>query len=370
MTALVTSHTDMTRMIKFPSIEQFRNIVHNVTSRAQWVGKDENGNSIYDTSRPLPTLKFEGTIKLHGTNAGVALDDEGNTWCQSRENIITPLSDNAGFATYVHGQRDAFAELFKQATLCKPLHPGEAMLIFGEWCGGNIQKGVGITQLPKMFVIFGIARIVEDERQWFESDEVQLVHQRASSHCNAFPNNIFSIYQFPHYEIEIDFARPQDIQQQLSDMTIAVEEECPVAKQLGATPEKGPMIGEGIVWKCVTPGYNNSGYWFKVKGEKHAAKTKVKTFTPVDAERVDKINALAVQVTPDWRLEQMLQETFNMLNGGQPDIKRMGDFIKAVMQDIVKEDLDLIAGAGFSMKDVNGAISKIARDYMLKQLEF
>jgi hypothetical protein len=28
--------------------------------------------------------------------------------------------------------------------------------IYGEWCGGNIQKGVGITNLEKSFFIFGV----------------------------------------------------------------------------------------------------------------------------------------------------------------------------------------------------------------------
>lgn len=359
------------QLIKFPSIEQFRNIVHNVTSRAQWVGKDANGDSVYDTSKPLPKLQFRGTVKLHGTNAAIAQDVEGTVWCQSRTNVITPQSDNAGFAMFEHLNHSMFTTMFEQARLCKQISGEQAIVIFGEWCGSGIQKGIGLTQLPKMFVIFGIARVDgEGEREWFTPDEVRIVYERTQDHSSAFPSNVHYIYQFPTYLVEIDFARPQDIQQLLSDLTIAVEDECPVAKQLGATPENGAMVGEGIVWQCVNAGYENSGYWFKVKGEKHAPKSKMKTFNPVDAERVDAINDLAAQVTPEWRLEQMLQETFNTLNGGLLDIKRMGDYIKAVMQDIVKEDLDIIAASGFTMKEVNGSISKIARDFMLKQMEF
>ena len=33
------------------------------------------------------------------------------------------------------------------------------MLIYGEWCGAGIQKKVGLTQFPKMFVVFGMARV-------------------------------------------------------------------------------------------------------------------------------------------------------------------------------------------------------------------
>lgn len=54
------------RMIKFPSISQFRNVVHTVVSRAQYVGKDENVEPVFDEAKPLPVLPFQGTTKLHG----------------------------------------------------------------------------------------------------------------------------------------------------------------------------------------------------------------------------------------------------------------------------------------------------------------
>jgi RNA ligase len=359
------------RMIKFPSIEQFRNVVHNVTSRAHYAGKDELGNVIYDTSKPLPTLAFQGTVKLHGTNAGIACDAEGTVWCQSRENIITPMSDNAGFAMYVEANKVFYRELLNQAMLAYSLHNDEALLIFGEWCGGNIQKKVAITQFPKMFVIFGMARVdAEGQKEWFLPDEIRIVCERTHDQLGVWLDSVHHIYEFPTWEVEIDFARPHDIQNHLVDLTIAVEQECPVGKQLGATIEKGPMIGEGIVWKCVTSGYEDSGNWFKVKGELHQQASKVKTLNPVDVERIDAIHNLAVQVTPEWRLEQMFQQTFDTLNGGQPDIKRMGDYIKAVMADVMKEELDTVAASGFTTKEVTGSISKIARDYLLKQLEF
>lgn len=361
----------MVKMIKFPSIGQFRNVVHHVTSRAQWVGKDENGDSIYDTSRPLPKLKFRGSIKLHGTNASVVMDHEGTVWCQSRENIITPLSDNAGFAAFVHANRRSVVAMLDHAKRVKAITDDQVVAVFGEWCGGNIQSGVGLSQLPKMFVVAAIARVDADgTREWFSDLEVQNVVEQAAGSISDFAANIHNIHEFPTYTVEIDFARPHDVQQTLSDLTIAVEDQCPVAKHFGATPEKGSIIGEGIVWVCVTPGYEDSGYWFKVKGEKHAAKTRVKTLTPVDVARVDAIQEIAVRVTPDWRLDQMLQETFDTLNGGVLDIKRMGDYIKAVIQDVVKEDLDVIVDAGFTVKDVSGSISKIARDFMFNRMKF
>lgn len=245
------------------------------------------------------------------------------------------------------------------------------MLIFGEWCGGNIQKNIAISQFSKMFVIFGMARVdAEGEKEWFTPGEIQAVFGRTVDFMNdGTPTNLYTIYQFPTYEVEIDFNRPHDLQNKLVDLTIEVETECPVGKALGATPEKGPIIGEGIVWKCITPGYEDSGNWFKVKGEKHAAKSKVLKLSTVDVERQDAINALAVQVTPEWRLEQMMQQTFDTLNGGLLDIKKMGEYIHAVMTDVLKEDIDLIAACGFTTKEVTSPIGNIARKYLMTQLK-
>jgi hypothetical protein len=238
-------------------------------------------------------------------------------------------------------------------------------MVFGEWCGGNIQKAVAITQLPKMFVVFGIALVdAEEKRFWLDSEFVKQACDRVFVGTPALK----CIYDFPCYTMEIDFARPHDYQNPLSELTLKVEEECPVGKALGANPEKGPMTGEGIVWKCITSGFRSSKYWFKVKGEEHAAGNKVNTLAQVDVQRIDDIQKLAVQLTPNWRLDQMFQKTFDTLNGGQPHITGTGEYIKNVMQDILKEELPVIAASGFNTKEITGAVSKIARTYFLAKL--
>lgn len=231
------------RMIKFPSIEQYRNVVHNVTSRTRYVGKDANGDPVYDQDRTLPTLKFQGTVKLHGTNAGVACNAAGKLWCQSREKIITPVADNAGFAMYVQRFEAYFNTLLAQARLVKQIGGEQAILVFGEWCGGSIQKKVAITQFDKMFVVFGVARVDEQgQKEWFTDAEIRIMFERAEDQSGYGLTNLFHIYQFPTYEIEIDFNRPHEAQNRLVEMTIAVENECPVAKQLGATADKGTIF--------------------------------------------------------------------------------------------------------------------------------
>jgi len=83
----------MKKHISFPSIEQFRHVVASVNRQANYVGADVNGDAIYDPNLPKPVLTFKGTVKLHGTNAGVCYNNEDGFWIQSRENIITPTSE-------------------------------------------------------------------------------------------------------------------------------------------------------------------------------------------------------------------------------------------------------------------------------------
>lgn len=45
-------------MKKFPSLVQFRNIIHTVKTNHDYQGKDENGNPIYLSNSSYPTLSF------------------------------------------------------------------------------------------------------------------------------------------------------------------------------------------------------------------------------------------------------------------------------------------------------------------------
>ena len=58
------------KVYKMPSIEQFRNVIQEVTHRARYRGEDEQNQPIYEDCE-LPTLTFRGSVKMHGTNAGI-----------------------------------------------------------------------------------------------------------------------------------------------------------------------------------------------------------------------------------------------------------------------------------------------------------
>jgi hypothetical protein len=257
----------MKKIIKFPSIDQFRTVVSNVNRHFNFVGLDDNGEAIYDPTLLKPTLKFKGTVKLHGTNAGVSYNSESGLWAQSRENIITPQHDNAGFAFFAHTHETEFLKMFFDVATKEDIDLNKNTIsIYGEWAGEGIQKGVGISEIPKSFFIFGVKITPHTET---EEELRSPAYWVDSSYLRNNELRIFNIEDFTTYEMEIDFNMPQLVQNDLSDLTIGVESECPVAKYFGISG-----IGEGIVWTCEFKGIVHR---MKVKGEKHSS-SKVKFY--------------------------------------------------------------------------------------------
>lgn len=344
----------------FPSIEQFRNIVRQVRDTCEY------------HQLPLPKIWFKGTVKIHGTNAGIVNDvNTGEIWTQSREQLITPKQDNAGFAAFVFKPDNhiLFTKLFKKAQdLCveEGILPGFTHIaIFGEWCGKGIMKNVAVNQLEKRFVVFGI-RVIKYEGEnedgaiqtleWLTDSQVRQVIEIHSDH------NVFNIYTFKNWSIQIDFANPELSVNKMVELTNEVEAECPVGAAFGAIG-----VGEGIVWKAITdfndPFPNLDRLIFKVKGAKHSdSHTKVQA--EVDVEKVASIKAFANVVVTDHRLEKMVEKLKEA--GIEVDVKNTGEFLKLVGQDVIKEETDRLEASGFVWKDVAGAVNNTAKQWWMK----
>lgn len=342
-------------MIKFPSIEQFRNVIRHVKTHAQYAGRDENGDAIIDQSRPIPTLKFRGTVKLHGTNAGIVYDVDTDTFTyQSRERVLELTSDNAGFMLNMMRHENVWRDVAWQAMreIFVPEQKITKVAIFGEWCGSGIQKGVALTELPKMFVVFAVKVVFEDEStKWLPIGEIDL---------HLPEDKLFNIDTFPTYEIDVDFNHPELAQNKMIEITEEVEKECPVGKYFGVSG-----IGEGVVWTCVSDGWNDSGTWFKVKGEKHSV-SKVRTLAAVDVEAVANLKAFVDSVVTEARLEQGLD---NLVHEQlKPfEMTSMGDFLRWVYNDVLKEETDTIVANGIDPKKLGGAIANVARPWFVKK---
>ena len=195
--------------------------------------------------------------------------------------------------------------------------------VYGEWCGQGIQKGVAISALTKMFVIFSI----NVNGNWIDGKTLPSMKFEGAG--------IYDINDFTNYECLIDFEQPELAQAWLAAITENVENECPVGATFGVIG-----VGEGVVWRCADSGYNSSEYWFKVKGEKHSA-TKVKTLAAVDVDSIKLVTDFVSAAVTENRLEQGLK---NIVNEQKKtfEMGSIGDFIRWVYNDIIKEESDVI----------------------------
>jgi hypothetical protein len=342
----------MKKLISMPKIPQFRNIIREISHTSRFVGIDAEENPIYNNN-PLPTLHAVGTVKLHGTNGSVCFNAWDGLWAQSKNNIITPLKDNAGFACFVEKNSIEFINMIHSSIPEEINFSKETVSIYGEWAGKGIQAGVGISQLEKKFYIFGVKISPFDDSipaYWIDSDVFDLKKY----------DDIFHIKDFAIFKLDIDFNEPMLFNNVMVEMVLGVEKECPVAKNFGVSG-----IGEGIVFEII---YNGITYRWKMKGDKHAGISKVKKVQKVDDEKLQKIIDVVEIVTPEWRLSQMYNETFDTINGGSGDIKKTGDYLRAVIRDIMAEDIDVILDVDLTPKDVNQRISRKARDWFIEKL--
>jgi len=346
------------RFTKYPSIDQFRSVVKEVNLHFGEAGLSREVH---------PTVTFDGTVKLHGTNAGVgwSLDSSDSLITQSRNRLISVSDDNAGFARFC-SQSEVQGELkCLMIALAEMVPPqkGESLHLFGEWCGRGIQTGVAIAQLDPMYVIFGAAYCSDKEdegKRWFSAEHIKRL-------CPNPECRIYQIYQFPHWTREIKFCQPElgQIQNELGKITEEVEAECPVAKHFGVSG-----VGEGVVWiaNILSPYSGKTHHLrFKVKGEKHSV-SKVRTLAAVDVEKLKNITDFIEYAVTQNRLEQGYDELFTK-TGKVPTQKDIGVFVKWINTDVLKEESDTMQSNGIQSKDISKPVSTKARKWLCDRMD-
>jgi hypothetical protein len=342
--------------IKFPEIGG----LHNVKQYVNYI-KTEHGT---DTE----ALQYNAMIKLHGTNAAITIH-AGEVFAQSRTSIITPDSDNAGFAAFVEqmkttGQFDEFVEESKA-------HPQYALTVFGEWCGPGIQKGVAINKIPeKVFVIFAVVTSYVNNLDEFGVDEVAEVTTDAQMYEHFWADNP-RIKKMPFFleDITIDFNDTAALKQ-----TVAMLE-----KEVDRIGKTDPWvkhafgvdgIGEGMVlvpvpiWSETDITMNQySNFTFKVKNEAHKV-TSSKNVIEIDPVKLESISQFVEMFVTPNRLEQGLTES----SDGVFDQKKIGSFIGWVSKDVEQESRDELTASELVWKDVAAEIAKTARTWYLQNL--
>jgi hypothetical protein len=348
----------------WPEIEGFHNIRKFVrVDPGEWFRAME---LLHGTS----TVHYRAKVKLHGTNAAVQLHEKGEIVCQSRESIITPEKDNAGFARWVMTNKEKWNRAIDKAYVAS--YGG--WIIYGEWCGPGIQKNVAVAEVTKKFFAVFAARPLDG------SDTLIVEPEDLQNLVGGIPD----VYVLPWYEKDIDInwrQTDEDLTKsttEISDWVLAVEANDPwVEATFG---NKG--TGEGLVFYPTSTAHLGwqtfQNLVFKAKGDKHK---NIKTAAPaqVNPEVAASVDAFCDLVLTQARLEQgarallgehkhseTLQCLFCTTGALTPecfDMKNLGKFIAWISGDVQKETQDELEASGLTWKQVQKPLTDKAREW-------
>lgn len=291
----------------------------------------------------MSPITWEGTVKLHGTNAGVARTGSGEFIPQSRNRRLTPESDNFSFASFVSRAQSFLPEVWRA------INP-DAAVVFGEWIGPGIQQKVAISQLPKrQWVIFGAK----------DAHGKLLPISRDVYGMSGHDAEVASIYEAPTWTITVEPWSEQSIleaTERLTELTLAVEEQCPWGKLWGIEG-----VGEGIVWAPQGEHFGDSRLYFKTKGEKHkgtsSKMTRIRS-APLTAEEKTALSTFLDEYVTPYRCEQILREACD----GAVTLQNTGRFIGGMCKDVQKESVADVESLGLEWKKVSKHVGARARD--------
>lgn len=302
-------------------------------------------------------VDFRGSVKLHGTNAGVTHDGE-RLIVQSRTQVITPQNDNAGFAAFVEQQGNAIIEIVESIRGKHGIDLGKNLTLYGEWIGPGIQKGMAINNLPERQWVLFSAKVSEGEKQ----DYLDIVPNLDN---NFKSENIFSIFDGPTWDLSVDFSDPISKEKAIvlfEELVNGVERECPWGKRFGISG-----LGEGIVWQPIGKYWGNSDLFFKTKGEKHKVTKSRKKKESMDPEVLNSIEEFVDFAVTENRLNQgigAIQEA-----GHSFEMKNIGHFLKWVGQDVQRECRLELEDNKLEWKQVSKAVNERARNFFKKKIE-
>ena len=314
----------MNQFKKFTSIEKFSDV---------WMKAQK-----YDVG----TIQMRSKIKLHGTNAAVRIVDSTVT-AQKRTEDITPLQDNAGFALWVSNAE---------------WNLDENVIIYGEWAGPGVQKSDAICLTDKKrFYVFGVLRLdIEPDAENTVRNyviEPNIIKQYVPQHSDIV---VLPWFDEPMELNSDDVETARVIQSKVEAQVEAIGEEDPFVKQMYNISG----TGEGLV---IAP-YDESGlinqalfnsYVFKVKSEAHAVK-KTKSPASIKVEVPDSVKDFAATFVTPVRCQQMIDEHCS----GSTSPKVIGEFLKNINADILKESKNELAGLDVEWKMVAKEINKLA----------
>ncbi|MFO0576852.1 MAG: RNA ligase family protein [Polyangia bacterium] len=334
-----------TNHVAWGSIELLHNVVRTLTLlNDQYQGQNQGQGQ--GQGQPFPVVRYRAKVKLHGSNCAVQVTEDG-VHAQSRTSMLTPEADYKGFAAFVRANEGYF----------RSLRPG--CVLFGEWCGPGVEKGMAISQArTKIFALFAV-RV--GERLVYEPEEIRALVPDAPEGVHVLP--------WEGDEVSVDFgsrAQLDAVAAEVSARVAAVEREDPWVRSMFGISG----LGEGLVLYPVSvngqppsaePERLGQLMW-KAKGEKHRT-AGAKAAAQVSATVAASVDEFVSLLVTEARLEQGL----GAVCGGVRDPRATGRFLAWVGADVQKESVAELEASGLTWQSVEKAVQARARSWFQKK---
>ena len=280
-------------------------------------------------------ITLDGTIKLHGACAGVSFDGNDIRY-QSKDGLIEGYKGHFGFRGFMERYGKNMMKFFEYLIETYQIDIDKNIItIYGEFCGDNIQNSdIGLVNLPKCFVMFDAKvtnKVIESGEDNIKNPYKKINMKNENNKCiiSDPKNNIYNIYDFPTYQIEVDLKNPQKSHEEIMELTYQVEKECPFTKSFGKSGG-----GEGIVWRF----WEDSGLCitYKSKGNKHSVRNT--EFLKARGGIVKSAQDFATAFCTKNRFDQFVTKMFTA-DEKVPTSKDIPILVNTIFQDAIQEEI-------------------------------
>ena len=349
----------------YNKIRSFKDITFDI-KRSYTYESDKAGKEL-----KLPTVAAVASEKIHGTNGAVGYNTQDGFWVQKRSGVCTITKDNAGCAKFCNDREHLWMDLILAIAKENNVNLDESsIIIYFEFCGGNIQKNSAVSSLEKRAIVFQHCKIKSFDEEipskWVETRGMTTSGRRSWLPADVEgSHDIYNIMKFKNWKFKIDFSDPNATVKHLKTI---VEDEIEPNSPLGQRMGVNENIGEGVV---VTFKHKGDIIKFKAKGEKHSSSkvTKIKEFA-MSSEDEKRCTEFANKYATASRMEQMLQTLYGVESDKEPTKKDTGTFLGLVIKDIMEEEKYVDAdGKDLDSKIVNKFIATIAKRWFFTQVE-
>lgn len=308
------------------------------------VNTQEEFNSIFEGFEGS-TLIFELTSR---ENRVVTSYEGTQIWLLAiRDNVTGNYIDiNEVISKFKEDNKFEFLKIFDEIKNKINTEKYDSIIIYGELAGKGIQNKVAVSQIDRFFAPFSVVGVNKDTVDQLD------VKLSVNESIRFYPVETFGVYN-----VQLDLDNVHLAQQEVKDLTINVENECPVGKYFGVSG-----TGEGIVFTDETKQYS-----FKSKGEKHSV-SKVKVIANVDIEKINKIKDFVDYSVTENRLNQGIEYLKEM--NKELDISSIGDFLRWLANDVLKEEQDVITENGLDneLKAIMKSVSSKGRKWFMDKI--